>query len=307
MNFIKQLRFSIKKVVELIKIHSRYSFKKPIKECPKCFVQLIDGTIYHGGLADRFNSIITAYALSKAVGSDYRLLHSYPFDISDHLNPNLHNWSPSGVSYNHHQIEVVRLKTKLRKPIKIDHNKQQHAYFHCDSLDSINSIYGSQYTYGELFNELFKPSLSLQEKIDFHRSQLPLVYDSIVFRFQNLLGDFHEGPFKPYSKERQEELIDICLNYLKANNKEKILVTSDSTSFIKRASKIDNVYTIEGDMVHMQYRGGSHDINEKPFLDFYMLSLSRRINLFMTMDMYNSGFPRVAAKINEIPFRIISQ
>lgn len=304
MTIFKKLKFSINKIYELIKIRCRYQLTKPRFNVEPSFVQLIDGTIYHGGLADRINSIITAYGLVKAIGGDYKLVHTQPFNLEDYLRPATHNWIADSVCRNIWQTQIIRFKTTVAKPFTIDRRKQQHGYFHCDALESINNIYNQTYTYSQLFNELFVPSGKLQSKIDFHISNLPDGYEAVVFRFQNLLADFYEGPFRSYSIDKQRELIVICLNYLKERTDKRVLVTSDSVTFIKLAAELENVYVIEGNLSHMQYDQGTYESNEKSFIDFFMLTRSSKITLVIAKDMYNSGFPRVAALVGNIKYEI---
>ncbi|MEG0499867.1 MAG: hypothetical protein RR550_01945, partial [Rikenellaceae bacterium] len=70
--------------------------------------------------------------------------------MEEYLRPNRHNWIADSISYNFWQTQVVRLKIKFHKPLRINRNKQIHAYFHCESLDCVNRVYNKQYTYPEL-------------------------------------------------------------------------------------------------------------------------------------------------------------
>ena len=84
----------------------------------------------------------------------------------------------------------------------------------------------------------------------------------------------------------------------------KMLLTSDSTRFLKYAAeRLDFVYYIPGDVVHIDYQDAtSDDINMKLFVDMLMISRAERAFLLQTDGMYNSGFPRRAAQITGIPF-----
>lgn len=306
MHFPKKIRFFIRKIFELVKIYCSHCLFPTGIEVEKSFVQIMDGTIYHGGLADRFNSIITAYGMAKAIGRDYQLLHTSPFRLENYLVPAAHDWTPRGVTFDLWHVSILRFKKLiLKKAIKNNSRKQIHAYVHTNTLASVNAVYGKEYVYGELFNELFKPAEHLQYEIDGHMQNLPPTYEAVVFRFQSLLGDFYEGPFSSYQKGEQEQLINICMDYLKEKKQEKLLVTSDSTTFLNRASQLENVYTIDGQRVHMQYTKGTFESNEKPFVDFYMLTKSRKITLVIAKDMYKSGFPQVASLVGNTEYEIV--
>lgn len=305
MNLFRLIRFSVRKYFNLAKIYSHYNPLPTKRRVENSFIQLFDGSIYHGGIADRINSIITAYGVAKAVGSDYKLVHTTPFRMEDYLLPNQHNWIAENVSFNLWKTRVFWFRRlSFKKPIQYNPKKQYHAYFHTNALESLNSVYNKNYSYKQLFTELFTPTPHLQKELDLHTSQLPKEYEAVVFRFQNLLGDYYEGGYRAYTAEEQEELISICLNYLKCRNSKKLLITSDSSTFLKRASQLENIYTIEGERVHMQFNKGSFESNEKPFIDLLMLSKSSKITLVVAKEMYKSGFPVVASRIGENTFEI---
>jgi hypothetical protein len=87
----------------------------------------------------------------------------------------------------------------------------------------------------------------------------------------------------------------------------KVLLTSDSTRFLKYAAeRLDYVYYIPGDVVHIDYQDKtSDDINIKLFVDMLMISRSEQVFLLQANGMYNSGFPRRAAQITGVPFHHI--
>src|SRR3546814_8295226 len=82
----------------------------------------------------------------------------------------------------------LRRLTKLF-PLK----KQVLVYAKVDYLDKINKKYNQQYQWGELFDELFKPTKILHDRLQEHLGQIGNVaFIACVFRFQALLGDFKE-------------------------------------------------------------------------------------------------------------------
>ena len=83
----------------------------------------------------------------------------------------------------------------------------------------------------------------------------------------------------------------------------KILVTADSEYFLGEVSKLDFVFVLPGKIGHMDNQSGQElDVHRKTFLDFFMLSYSKKIYLLVTGKMYKSGFARRAAKLRGIPF-----
>jgi hypothetical protein len=126
-----------------------------------------------------------------------------------------------------------------------------------------------------------------------------------------MLGDFKEYSFKAIEDaQEREKLILKCLEAVRNLASEwpdtKILVTSDSATFLSRVSALDRVYVIPGKVVHLgSEEGEDYDVYMKSFVDFYMLSESRHVYCIGTSEMYPSEFPMYAAKINNVPFERI--
>lgn len=166
--------------------------------------------------------------------------------------------------------------------------------------------------WGSYYKELFKPADRLGQTLERVREIVGTNYFSVVFRFQNLLGDFPEYDFKPLDSElEKEKLIKVCLGKigeLKLLEDERTcLVTSDSSTFLERVQKIEGVKIIPGKLVHLGSDGNaSYEQYEKSFVDFYMLSESTNIYSIVCGNMYPSEFPLYAAKINNIPFERIT-
>lgn len=136
-----------------------------------------------------------------------------------------------------------------------------------------------------------------------------------VLRFRQLLGDFYEGG-KVYSEtlapSAQEELIGECLGKLaqiRAGNPHvcKILVTSDSSTFLARAAAaFEWVYTIPGKVVHMDFtHDAQEDVYMKSFVDFNVLARCQKIYLINGPGMYRSGFPWAASLIGDAQYEEI--
>lgn len=278
-------------------------------------VAVVDGRLYSGGMTDRFIGIISLYAWCKKNNRKFCIQYTSPFNLSDYLQPAVYNWIPdekdyvesSKASFVVYGVGEKRVDKRLNK---VSHNKQIHFYGNRDLLQFPEF---SNFNWGCLFKELFKPSDKLEEHIKFIKEGWTPIYFSIVFRFQNLLGDFHEYNFKSLpTMEEKEVLIEQCLQSItKLIAKEygkHCLITSDSVTFLKRAKTFHNVHIIPGSLIHMgSDSNGTYEQYEKSFLDFFMLSQSTKIYNVVLGNMYPSGFPKFAAKINNIPFECISK
>ena len=214
---------------------------------------------------------------------------------------------------------VADYRPKNVAPLKM--KKQVHFYSNRDLLNHVNEAYAKEngsnkpFDWGDLFCELFKPGKELQSRMNAIKKSIGGDYYAAVFRFQNLLGDFHEYHFKALNdKEKEEKLITTCLDAIKKliaeHGNRPLLVTADSTTFLKRAAQIDGVHIIPGTLIHMDGQkhydtANQHETHLKSFLDFYMLSGAQKIYRIGTKQMYRSQFPVYAAKVHDIPFESI--
>lgn len=132
---------------------------------------------------------------------------------------------------------------------------------------------------------------------------------SITYRFQQLLGDFKEGNYEVLPVSKRDEIIERCLGFIKKirqkhQDVDKILITSDSQTFLQRAKeKNEYVYTIPGNVYHIDYTNNKENFAYmKSFVDLFMLSEAKMVYNYVTGKMYPSGFPSIAAKIGNKPF-----
>lgn len=242
---------------------------------------------YIGGMVDRFKGIISTYAWCKQRNIDFRIRHVYPFELSDYLQPAKYDWCLKEQEFTTciWDARLMRARGEYgRRLVKKNlRRKQLHYYGNRDFLQYINHTGGTDYSWGELFKEIFKPKKVLQDIVEDKKAEIGQNYISAVYRFQNLLGDFREYSYKALEDENnREELIKKCLNGLMNLQKQHpgipILVTSDSSTFIRRASGLSGIYTIGGERVHMGcIANASYDTYLNSFVDFYMLADSQKI------------------------------
>lgn len=265
--------------------------------------------IYSGGICDRFKGMISAYAWAKANGYRFTLYHKYPYDIASILKPVSYDWEPEhSVRTAEKDKKDVRLfiarGERGRRFLNSDPAGKPVIYFgNIDILPLINSKYKTCFKWGELFNELFKPSDTLQSEIE--RYQPKEQYIAVVFRFQQLLGDFKEKHYKRLSRESDRRLlIRRCLDTIEdlrsRNNGMHILVTSDSQTFLEEAALLTGVSIVPGKRVHVQFSNDG-DLQDymKSFVDFFLLSRAEKIFRVRIGDMYNTEFPVCAARLSE--------
>ena len=290
---------------------------KPLNQ--KRVVCIFDGKTKNGGLADRLRGIVSVYEVCKEQNLDFKILFTSPFNLSEFLVPNKVDWriNEEELNYNTNVTDICYIDTltgsdyeaaKQKKWFRKEF-KKQYKEFHIRT----NALFSYKGHYSSLFHELFRPSEKLQASINKQKEILNHEYISTSFRFMNLLGDFNETTelHNKLTKEEQDKLITINIKQLhNLHNKYphlRILVNSDSTTFLQEAKKIDYVYVIPGNVTHIDAENNcnKYDIYEKTFIDFFMITNAQKIYLMRTGQMYNSGYPYAASKIYDKPFEKI--
>lgn len=278
----------------------------------KILIYTADGTTQAGGLADRLRGMVSLYYLSKLIGVDYRIRFNSPFSLAEVVLPNKYNWiiqedevsfNPKNViNYNHWcgNTKVDIQSREASETVKFFLKKYKQLHY-------TTNIFIADHSYGELFDELFQPSICLRTEIERYTRDIGGDYIAVTFRFQQLLGDFIEGDFRVLSKQEQDRLTSRCLKHLLAihleNQNCKILVTSDSKSFLAQANNFDFTFVIPGDIYHLDFSSKTNSTSyTKSFLDYYMLVEAKKIYLVVDGPMYKSGFPERAAIHKKIPF-----
>lgn len=267
---------------------------------------------YSGGMADRFKGAVSAYAYCKQRNIEYRIRYVFPFELSDYILPAEYDWKLKENEYTQcvRDARVMYARAELGPRLvrqKIG-RRQLHYYGNYDNLEYLNRTGGTDYRWGELFKELFKPSPAIEQAVNAKTGEIGGPYVSAVFRFQNLLGDFKEYKYSTLENHQErEELIEKCLQGIDII-KEKhpgmpVLVTSDSGVFVRRASQVPGVHVVGGDRVHIgSNTSDNKDTYLNSFVDFYMLAGSQKIYSVQAGRMYATNFPAYAAKLNDIGF-----
>lgn len=280
------------------------------------------GQGWSGGLCDRLRGIIGTYFVCKAKNLPFRLFYRVPFLMEEFLEPNQYDWhieenevcfsqDTNLVSIHSFRNGVFfgqREKKFLFKKIKPS-AKQTHVY--------TNTQFIYQENLQKYFWELFKPSERLQNRIDWESQKIACPYISITCRFLTLIGDFNDPCYigKLTEKEIDEYFLKLKNKITQIYQEEKgktqgelkVLVTSDSTTFLQFISNLPFVYTIQGRLSHVDAGQGEccYENYEKSFLDLFMISRAQKVFLLVTGKMFQSGFPQFAARIGGKTCRIV--
>lgn len=271
-------------------------------------IAFVDGSILHGGLADRWKGIVSLYAMAKATSREFRILYTFPFDIKEFQVPAIYDWQlrEGELSNRVSRISLKRMTADPDIMLNFPLNKQIHAYANRDWIEEVNAHYHTAYTWGELFKELFQPTERVKEALESYQTLLPKSYVAVAFRLQNLFGDFTEYEFQPTTAVRRKEISRLCKSYLKQlydKTQKPILVTSDSKYFTQEMANLPFVICTKGQAVHADsVYGAPSDQYLKSFVDFYLLANAQAVYSAGTKEMYPSEFPMYAAKLHNRPF-----
>ena len=290
----------------------------PLPKFRREIVVMVDGVHSHGGLTDRFRNILSIYAYCKEHTIPFRIHYVYPCELKHFLLPNVYDWTikPSDITYSYYDSKEMILYVRPIEDVKSDEmiriNNEEHLNLLGEELRKRKNIqyhlYGNTCLaaghYQELWKELFKMTPFLEAHINQVRKNFKEPYESVTLRFQQLLGDFEEGDYETLSKEAKEVLIQTCIDKIDELyhtgyfSTPKVLITSDSQTFLKRVEELSYVYTIPGKLEHMDFTQNDNlEVNVKPFIDLILLSEAQRLTLLKVGKMYKSGFPAFAAEL----------
>ena len=309
-------RLSERKIAE--QVSANYSEAAAVASCQPYAVFLSGENTPGGGLVDRLRGAVSVYAAAKQTGRPFRIFFTHPFNLSDYLQPNSYDWriSRDELSMAPSQTRIVISDTQTSTHWERRRQEQL-------MLDAMNDATGRQlhfYTnapfcydqdFRQLFNELFKPSDRLSARIAKLKSSIGGDYIAVSARFMHLLGDFNEAvESEELDMGEKEVLLQSCMNELKALRRryadKRIVVCSDSITFLQLAQKEDDVYTIPGVISHIANdEKHSYLYYEKTFLDFFIISDAVKVFLLKSERMHNSGFPYAAALMGGRPYEII--
>lgn len=276
------------------------------------------------GMTDRYKGMIITSKICKKYKFNHYIYHKHPFDLTDYLIPadNCYNWSLQEDIYN----ELIERKDSLFLEVSHLRNDKTQMFVLNLFLSLLGvktlflSISGvvSELEFGHCFNFLFKPSDNfLVQLTNFIKHDELYNYITVTFRFANLLGESNECIFNELPNEQKFNLINECivvLNKIAFNAKEKnqkVYITSDSSYFLNIIirEKINNVvcFHINGVCNHIAFGGDvSNNSITKMMIEFFLITKANMSYQVKIGPMYNSGFPRYAASINHVEYKVIN-
>ncbi len=281
-------------------------------------ISMFCGNAQSGGLVDRLRGILSLYETCKETKREFRIFFTHPFLLSDYLKPNLYDWTIEAdkVTFSERQAMPIIVDTQTENEKErqwqknyftnaIEQFPQHQLHFYSNAIFSYDSDFAS------LFTELFKPSKRLQDHLDVLKAEFGDSYITVSARFCGLLDDFNEETYsEPLSAEERESLLNAAIHEVailaKKHPGQKMIVCSDSISFLRQAVERCHVTTIPGCISHIGNDSiHSYEYYEKTFLDFFIIAGAQQVYLLKSAIMHKSGFPYAAARIGNKPFHIV--
>ena len=281
-------------------------------------VSMFCGNTSSGGLVDRLRGAVSVYQACQETGRSFKLHFTHPFPLTDYLQPNRYDWRIDDDELSFDSSSTERLVLDSQTDTFKEH-KQQRAFLNQNLLHyrdkqvhcytNASCCYDSDFARD--FATLFKPSDRLSRHLNEIADGIGQEYITVSARFCNLLGDFNEEVFsQPLEVREQQQLLDSCMNQLNLLQKRhpecRLVVCSDSVTFLQRAREEQNAYVVPG---HISHIGNDvpHDYAyyEKTFLDFFTIAHARHAYLLLAPGMHKSGFPYAAALSSGCPYDII--
>ncbi len=281
-----------------------------------CVVSVFNGNASGGGLVDRLRGIVSTFQICRALGLDYRIHFVHPFSLDDYLVPNTYDWQlpEDRLTFVREQVDIIVSDTLTDTP----QERRQQRELIVQSLRQHPQLQRHVYTntalsyddnFAASFRQLFKPSPVLENQLQTIQEQIGGPYVSVSARFQNLFDDFNEQNYSPaLNAEDQQDLLSRSLAQLEfiheLHLEHKVLLCSDSITFLEAASSLPYIYVIPGRVTHID-NDEPHDYAyyEKTFLDFFTISGAEKVYLLKESRMYSSGFPYAASLLGNKPFK----
>lgn len=280
---------------------------------------IYDGATQAGGIADRLKGIIGTYHIAKKNGMQFKIYFKKPFPLEDYFVPNIYDWKidKSNLCLDKSKVDIIVLDStqdsdyQLKKQQEylertiINTNKQIHVY--------TNASFSYNLNYAELFYELFKPSERLKNALKQQMALIGTEYVSVSCRFLDMLGDFNETyGYGETISELERDLLFTQINEVIVqlhieNPRKKIVVNSDSTTFLNLYKNGEYTYVVPGNVTHIDAEQGEYfyEKYEKTFLDFMVIANAEKVYLIKSDKMNKSGYPYAASKIYKKPFKLI--
>ncbi len=299
---------------EPLEIFKRYNpHQQHNKKDKTTYIFMVDGTRPHGGMFDRIKGILSTYAVAMSYDASFKIYFKHPFDLEKYLEPNLYDWANCTPIYQYPQSRPLIMYGECFHPERLLKKRtgEIHVYYGFDSLDVINKRFGTHYVFGDLYQELFKPTPYIQQYIDAYKKEIGGKYVACHVRFMNLLGEQIEavsGGYKILPDAEKNDLMNSVakrIQQISDTHKDcRIMLATDSNKFSEQMkNRMPSIYVVPGTVKHVDTAGDTSDEeNIKLFLDYYLISDAEKVYSIVGGPLYPSQFPKYSARIGKVPY-----
>ena len=258
------------------------------------------------GLADRIHGFVSGYILSQENNRSFYLYHNKGFDLETYLEPNEVDWriSPADISRGLNRVAFLWFTNHWPALNKKD--KEYHGYGVLNIIPHLPDELRDKYTYGGVFNKLFRPSPYLQQLID-ETMRKAVIQEGVYIAFHLRFLNFFEPVEMNCSEkdvtgtpEQQAKMItDIHATIdqvYRASACKHVLLFSDSNKFLQ-APHPDYIKVLPGTVGHIARHNDASAITDKAFIDLFIMSKAAQVYSITGPHIYGGAFSRTAAAI----------
>ena len=268
------------------------------------------------GLADRLRGFVSGYILAQENGRSFHLYHDKGFNLETYLEPNEVDWRITPAEISRGLNRVAFLWFTNHWPALNRKNREYHGYGLFDLIPHLPEEIKHKYTYGSIFNKLFRPTPYLQQLID-NAMQEAGLQESEFIAFHLRFLNFFE-PVEPDrteadvtgTPEQQEQMLANVHTTIDRIYRESackhVILFSDSNKFLQ-APHPDYIKVLPGTVGHISRHDGTDSITDKAFIDLFVMSKATQVYSITGPHIYGGAFSRTAAAIGgktlvEVPY-----
>lgn len=267
------------------------------------------------GLADRLRGFVSGYILAQENDRSFHLYHDKGFNIETYLEYNEVDWriSPADISRGLNRVAFLWFTNYWPRLDK--KNREYHGYGLFDLIPHLPKKIKEKYTYGGVFNKLFRPTPFLQQLIDNAMQEAGLQEGGFIafhLRFLNFFEpvepDRAESDVSGTPEQQAQMLANVHATidriYQETSCKH-VLLFSDSNKFLQ-APHPDYIRVLPGTVGHIARHNDARAITDKAFIDLFIMSKAAQVYSITGPNIYGGSFARTAAAIGGRPLIEVS-
>ena len=258
------------------------------------------------GLADRLRGFVSGYILAQENSRSFHLYHDKGFNLETYLEPNEVDWriSPADISRGLNRVAFLWFTNHW--PNLDQKDKEYHGYGLFNLIPHLPEGIKHKYTYGGVFNTLFRPTPYLQQLINAAMEAAQLKEGQFIafhLRFLNFFEPVEMNSTEADvtgTPEQQEQMIEnvhaTIDRVYRESNCEHVLLFSDSNRFLQ-APHPAYIKVLPGTVGHIARHNDAGTITDKAFIDLFIMSKAAQVYSITGSNIYGGAFSRTAAAI----------